>query len=108
MEHRCTGRHKATRDALIHTTRGQSRKGLLRDVSKEGMYIETEVQDIRKGETVDIEVTSDCCIKGWVVRIGDEGVGVAFFPPQTNAADSPSPPIPLPNTCLKCLKFDDS
>ena len=108
MEHRCTGRSKASRKVLIHAQKGQELKGFLRDVSREGMFIQIDVKGMRKGDMIDIEVTSGCCICGWVVHIGDEGVGVIFVPPLAERTGSSSPLIPLSNTCLKCLEFDKS
>lgn len=108
MEHRCTGRSKASRDVLIHTCRGNILNGSLRNVSSEGMYLQTDVQDIQKCETVDIELTTGCCIRGWIAHIGDDGVGVLLVPPLADEIGSPSPPVPLSNACLKCIKFDNS
>ena len=108
MEHRCTGRSKASRDVLIYTLKGTNLKGFLRNVSREGMYILTDVQSIQRSDMIDLEFTSGCCIRGWVVHIGDEGVGLLFVPPLADEIDSASPTIPLSNTCLKCLEIDKS
>ena len=108
MEHRCTGRKKASRDVLIHACGGNILQGSLRNVSREGMYIQADVRDIHKCEVIDIELTNGCCIRGWVAHIGDDGVGILLVPPLTDEIGNPSPPIPLSNACLKCIQFDDS
>ena len=108
MEHRCTRRCKASQDVLIQTRAGIILKGFLRNVSREGMYIQIDTQSIRKLEMIDVELSSGCCIRGWVLHIDDEGVGVLFIPPQADVTDSASPPIPLSNTCLRCLETDNT
>ena len=106
MEHRCTRRIKASRDVIIQTRTGQILNGFLRNISREGMYIQIETRHIRKLEMIDVELSSGCCIRGWILHIDDEGVGVLFIPPQADATDRSSPPIPLSNTCLRCLETD--
>jgi hypothetical protein len=106
MEHRYTGRMETSLDVVIYNMRGMNLKGCLCNVSREGMYIRTDGQRIRKGETLDIEVTNSCCLRGWVVHISDDGIGVLFVSPVPDESDSSSPPIPLPDECLNCLKID--
>lgn len=108
MEHRCSGRRKASRDVIIHACGGETLKGSLKNVSREGMYIQTNMRNIQKCEVIDIELSSGCCIRGWVAHIGDDGVGVLLVPPLEDEIGSPSPPVPLSNACLKCIKFDNS
>ena len=107
MEHRCAKRKKSSRDVSIHTQVGLNLKGFLRNFSREGMYIQTEVERLRYHEKIDVELSNDCCIRGRIVRIGNDGVGVLFIPPTRAELDSPYSPIPLSNTCLKCLEIDD-
>jgi len=108
MEHRCAKRKKSSRDVSIHTQTGLILKGILQNVSREGMYIQTALKRLRYHEKIDVELSNDCCIRGLVVRIGNDGVGVLFIPPTQADSDSSSPPIPLSNTCLKCLEIDDT
>lgn len=108
MEHRCAKRKILSRDVSIHTQKGQHLKGSLRNVSREGMYIQTTIESIRYHEKIDVELSHDCHIRGRVVRIGNDGVGVLFIPPPETMTNSSSPPIPLSYTCLHCLEIDDT
>ena len=106
MEHRYTGRIEAAQDVVIYNMAGKNLKGRLRNVSRDGMYICTDAQCIHKGETLRIELRNSCCIRGWVVHIRDEGIGVLLVTPPSEVTANTSPPIPLPELCLSCLKID--
>ena len=106
MEHRYTGRMTASRQVVISDRRGNNLPGRLRNVSREGMYIGTDSQRIQKGETLDIELTNNCCIRGWVVHVSDGGIGVLIISPAADTTTRSSPPLPLPDICLRCLDID--
>jgi len=106
MEHRYTGRIEAAQDVVIYNMRGKNIKGRLRNVSRDGMYIRTDAQSIHKGETLEIELTNSCCIRGWVVHIRDEGIGVLLVTPPNDETDSDSAPVPFTEIYLSCLKID--
>lgn len=82
MEHRCVGRSKVSLDVVIRDKRGLIWQGRVRDVNREGMLIQTDSQGIQKGEMLDIELSSGCCMRGWVVHTGDNGIGVLLVSPH--------------------------
>ena len=104
MEHRYASRIEATQDVVIYNTSGMNLKGKLLNVSRDGMYICTDAQCIHKGETLNIELRNSCCIRGWVVHIHDEGIGVLLVSPTDNETAGNSPPLPLPELCMSCLE----
>jgi len=81
MEHRCNERKKVLLDVVIRNRRGLIRQGKARNLSSEGMYIEVVSQGIRKGGMFDIELSNDCCLRGWVAHTGDNGIGILFVLP---------------------------
>jgi PilZ domain len=106
MEHRYAGRIEAAQDVVICNMTGINLKGKLRNISRDGMYIRTDAQCIQKGETLDIEMANSCCIRGWVVHVGNEGIGVLLVTPPAGETPSASPPIPLTDICLNCLDIN--
>lgn len=104
MEHRYTRRIKTSRNVVIYDRRGNDLKGAIKNVNREGMYIRTDAQHIRKGESLDIELVHDCCIRVCVVHVNDEGFGVLIVPPRGDIKIGASPPYPLPDLCRTCLE----
>ena len=87
MEHRCSVRKKVLLDVVVRNRRGLVQQGKARDFSREGMYVQIASQDIRKGGMLDIELSNECCFRGWVAHTDDNGFGVLFISPTSDEID---------------------
>ncbi len=92
MEHRCSERKEVLLDAVIRNRRGLTLQGKVRNLSNEGMYIEVVTPDIRKGGMLDIELSNECCLRGWVTHTSDNGIGVLFVLVTSAEAAMPTSP----------------
>jgi len=87
MEHRYYERKEVLADLVIRNQRGLIQQGKARNFSREGMYIEVVSSDIRKGGMLDIELSNECCLRGWVIYTDVNGIGVLFVPPTNGEVD---------------------
>ncbi|ALP53763.1 hypothetical protein Tel_11825 [Candidatus Tenderia electrophaga] len=52
--------------------------GRTRDFSTDGMFIRAARQAVPTNTAIEIEIPRCGCLRGWVVHVGDEGIGVMF------------------------------
>jgi len=78
MEHRFKRRCPLSLDVVVRGRDGLTLHGRTRDISLDGMFIQLAPQAVRTSTVVEIELSRCGCLHGWVVHVGDEGIGVMF------------------------------
>ncbi len=78
MEHRLRERCELSMDVVVHGRNGLALQGRVRDISPDGMFINIPEKVVRANRVVDVELSQNVCLHGWVVRVEDEGIGIMF------------------------------
>lgn len=79
MEHRWKKRCRLSLDATVRGHDNLTLHGRSRDISPDGMFIQLTQRAVSTNTIVEIELPhGGCCLHGWVVHAGDEGIGVLF------------------------------
>ncbi len=78
MEHRWKERCPVSLDLVVRSRDGLTLHGRTRDISPDGMFIRLGRQSVSKNTVVEIEVPRCGCLHGWVLHVGDEGIGLMF------------------------------
>lgn len=92
MEHRCGARHPVRLEVEVVTPGGQAARGILRDFSTSGVFVETNSDGLRIFMTVELRLMGQGSAGprvqpavAMVVRVATDGVALLF--------DSPRPPL---------------
>ncbi len=78
MEHRLKKRCQLSLDVTVRGHNGLSLAGRTRDISPDGMFVELAWRAVSANNVVEIEIPSYGNLHGWVVHVGDKGIGVMF------------------------------
>ncbi len=78
MEHRLRNRCELSMDVVVHGRDGLTLHGRTHDISPDGMFIRLPGEAVSDRKVVEIEISRDVWLHGWVVHVEDEGIGVMF------------------------------
>ena len=78
MEHRWKKRIEGSLDVVVHGLDGLMLHGRIRDISLDGMFIQSTSHTLSKSRVVEIEIPRCGYLHGRVIHAGDEGFGVMF------------------------------
>ena len=78
MEHRWHKRSRLSQNVTVHGRDGLTLCARARDISADGMFIRLAPHALSINTVVEVELSHCGCLHGWVVRAGDEGIGVMF------------------------------
>ncbi len=78
MEHRWKERSEVSLDVVVRGRDELVVRGRSQDISPDGMFIRLAGRIPPTGTAVGIEVPQFGRLRGWVVHVGDEGIGVMF------------------------------
>ncbi len=78
MEHRWGTRKPMLLDVYIRDELGVTSHGKVNNISQGGMYIQINLHGIKKGTLIDLETANGCCIRGWVVHVQTNSIGIMF------------------------------
>lgn len=78
MEHRWGTRKPVLQDVCIRDETGVTSHGKINNINHGGMYIQIDLHGIKKGSIIDLEAANGRCIRGWVVHVQTNGIGIMF------------------------------
>ncbi len=78
MEHRLKKRCQLSLDVTVRGHDGLSLHDRICNVSPDGMFIQLAWRAVPASNVVEIEIPPYGNLHGWVVHVGDNGIGVMF------------------------------